>query len=112
MRNRFLNELVKEGVDRLGESWVGGSQLHVWIPEKPTETGSQPITFCRQKNMARLVQRSLGWGDNHANLSMTITECAAEDIHASLRSPKKHSVLMIIKYYYFNQHISSRHRLV
>lgn len=42
MRNRFLNELVKEGVDCLGESWVGGSQLHVWIPEKPTETRSQP----------------------------------------------------------------------
>lgn len=56
--------------------------------------------------MARLLQRSLGWGDNHANLSMTITECGAEDVHASLRSPKKHTVLMIIKYYYFNQHIS------
>lgn len=49
MRNRFLNELVKEGVDCLGESWVGGSQLHVWIPEKPAETRSQPITFCKQK---------------------------------------------------------------
>lgn len=32
MRYHFLNELVKEGVDCLGESWVGGSQLHVWIP--------------------------------------------------------------------------------
>lgn len=56
--------------------------------------------------MARLLQRSLGRGDNHAKLSMTITECGAEDVHASRRSPKKHSVLMIIKYYYFNQHIS------
>lgn len=106
MRNHFLNELVKEGVDCLGESWVGGSQLHVWIPEKPTETRSQPITFCKQKYGTTSAALLGGWGDNHANLSMTIAECGAEDVHASLRSPKKHSVLMIIKYYYFNQHIS------
>lgn len=30
--NNSLNELIKEGVHRISESWVGCSQLHVWIP--------------------------------------------------------------------------------
>lgn len=32
MWNNFLNELIKEGVDRTSESWVGCSQFHVLIP--------------------------------------------------------------------------------
>lgn len=30
--NNPLNDLIKEGVDGIGEARVGCSQFHVWIP--------------------------------------------------------------------------------